>query len=336
LGVAREIAVKLSHRRFLHRVGLAAAVGVLSITLSGHGAWSQTARTLKVVVPFSPGGVVDFVARVLAEQVGRAQGETVLIENRPGAGGTIGAEAVSRAAPDGNTLLMAFPDLLIASHLRKLNYDPLTSFEPICNLVSYPTVIAVNSASPYRTLADLLNAARAKPGELTLASLGPQSQYQIAIESLKRAAKVDMTFIPYPGGALALNALLGEHVTSVFLSFSTMAEQLKAGKLRALATWSRTRIESLAEVPTVAESGYRDYEMDEWNGVLAPARTPKNAVSQLADRFTAALQAPEVKRKLVAQGLYPVGTCGADFGAYLRKLYDDYGRVIREANIKAE
>jgi tripartite-type tricarboxylate transporter receptor subunit TctC len=314
----------------------AAAIAAILFTLSGHGAWSQTARTIKVVVPFSPGGVVDFVARVLAEQVGRAQGQTVLIENRPGAGGAIGAEAVSRAAPDGNTLLMAFPDLLIASHLRKLNYDLLTSFEPICNVVSYPTVIAVNSASPYRTLADLLDAARAKPGELALASIGPATAYQIAIESLKRAAKVDMTFIPYPGGAPALNALLGEHVTSLFLSYSTMAEQLKAGKLRALATWSRTRIESLPEVPTVAESGYKDYEMDEWNGVLAPARTPKNAVSQLADRFTAALQVPEVKRKLVAQGLYPVGMCGADFGALLRKQYDDFGRVIRETNIKAD
>jgi tripartite-type tricarboxylate transporter receptor subunit TctC len=313
-----------------------AAIAVILVTLSGHAASSQTARTIKVVVPFSPGGVVDFVARVLAEQIGRAQGETVVIQNRPGAGGAIGAEAVSRAAPDGNTLLMAFPDLLIASHLRKLNYDLLTSFEPICNLVSYPTVIAVNSASPYRTIADLLDAARAKPGELALASLGPASAYQIAIESLKRAAKVDMTFIPYPGGAPALNALLGEHVTSLFLSYSTMAEQLKAGKLRAIAIWSRTRIESLPEVPTVAESGYKDYEMDEWNGVVAPARTPKSAVSQLADWFTAALQAPEVKRKLVAQGLYPVGTCGADFGALLRKQYDDFGRVIRETNIKAD
>jgi tripartite-type tricarboxylate transporter receptor subunit TctC len=145
-----------------------------------------------------------------------------------------------------------------------------------------------------------------------------------------------MTFVPYPGGAPALNALLGEHVTSLFLSYSTMAEQLKAGKLRALATWSRTRIESLPEVPTVAESGYKDYEMDEWSGVLAPARTPKNAVSQLAEWFTAALQAPEVKAKLAAQGLYPVGMCGADFAALLRKQYDEYVRVIRELNIKAD
>jgi tripartite-type tricarboxylate transporter receptor subunit TctC len=295
-----------------------------------------TAGTIKVIVPVSAGGAADFLARLLGEQIGQAQGQTVLIENRPGAGMVIGAEAVSRAAPNGNTLLMASSDLLVSQHLRKLNFDMLTSFEPICYLVSAPTVIAVNSASPYRALADLLNAARAKPGELALASVGPASAFQIAIESLKRAAKVDMAFIPYPGGAPALNALLGEHVTSLFITYSTMAEQIKTSKLRALATGARTRIASLPEVPTVAESGYKDYEMDYWFGVLAPARTPKNVVSQLADRFTAALQAPEVKRKLVAQGLYPVGMCGADFGALLRKQYDDFGRVIRETNIKAE
>ena len=220
-------------------------------------------------------------------------------------------------------MLMTSPDLLVGQHLRKLNFDLMTSFEPICYLVNVPTVIAVNSASPYRTLSDLLSAARAKPGELTLASIGPGTAFQIAIESLKRAAKVDTTFIPYPGGAPVLNA-------------STMAEQLKAGKLRALATASRTRIEPLPEVPTIAESGYKDYEMDYWYGVLASARTPKNAISQLADLFIAALKAPEVKGKLVAQALYPVGICGEDFAGLLRKQYDAYGRAIREANIKAQ
>ena len=185
-----------------------------------------------------------------------------------------------------------------------------------------------------RTLSDLLSAARAKPGELTLASIGPGTAFQIAIESLKRAAKVDTTFIPYPGGAPVLNALLGEHVTSAFLSYSTLAEQLGVGKLRAIATWSRTRIESLPEVPTVAESGYKDYEWDYWLGVLAPANTPKKMVSQLAGWLAAALQAPEFRAKLVPLGLYSVGICGADFAALLRKQYDDFGRVIREANIK--
>jgi tripartite-type tricarboxylate transporter receptor subunit TctC len=326
--------MKIPRRQFLPFVG-AAAVAIL-FTLSGHGAWSQTTRPIKIVVPAPPGGGGDILARLLGEQIGQAQRQTVLIENRPGAGAVIGAEAVSRAAPDGNTLLMAAADLLISPHLRKLNYDILTSFEPICDLVSAPMVIAVNSASPYRTLADLLNAAHAKPSDLTLAGVGPATGVQIAIEMLKRAANVDITFVPYPGGAPAVNALLGEHVTSVLTPYSTVAEQLKAGKLRALATGSRTRIDSLPAVPTVAESGYADYEVDQWLGVLAPAKTPKQAISQLAGWFTAAVHAPETKRKLVAQGLFPVGMCGADFAALLRKQYDDYGRVIREANIKAE
>jgi tripartite-type tricarboxylate transporter receptor subunit TctC len=326
--------VKLPRRKFLQFVGAAAAA--VLVILSGHGAWPQTARTIKVVVPVPPGGGMDLVARLLGEQIGRAQGQMVLIENRPGASGVIGAEAVSRATPDGNAVLMASADLLISSHLRKLNYDILTSFEPICYLATVPTVIVINSTSPYRTLADLLDAARAKPGDLTLASTGPLSVFQIGVEMLKRAAKVDMTFVPYPGGAPAVNALLGEHVTSVFETYPTVKEQLNAGKLRPLATGTRTRIEALPEVPTVAESGYMDYKVDEWFGLLAPAKTPKATVSQLAGRFTAAVQAPEVKAKLAVLGLYPVGMCGADFATLLRKQYDDFGRVIGEANIKAE
>src|SRR5580704_16922583 len=222
---------------------------------------------------------------------------------------------------------MASPDMLIPPHLRKLSYDPLTGFEPICDLVSAPTVIVVNSASPYRTLAALVSAARAKPGELTLASFGPATSFQIGFEMLKRAANVDMTFLPYPGVAPAVNALLGQHVTSVLGSYSTASEQLNAGKLRALATPSRTRIEALPEVPTVAES-YKEYEVDFWLGVLAPAKTPKETASQLTGWLKAALQAREFRAKLVPLGLYAVGECGTDFAALLRKQYDDFGRVI--------
>jgi len=153
---------------------------------------------------------------------------------------------------------------------------------------------------------------------------------------LKHAANVDMTFVPFPGGAPAVSALLGNHVTSVFLPYGGLEEQLRAGKLRALATASRTRSEPLPDVPTIAESGYKDYETDFWNGVVAPAKTPQKTVSQLAGWFAAAMQVPEVKAKLVAQSLYPVGKCGADFGALLHKQYDEFGRIIREANIKAE
>jgi len=308
----------------------------LAVALTGQGAWSQTARTIRIVAPAAPGGVGDTVARLLGEQIGRAQGQTILIENRTGAGGVIAAEAVSRAAPDGSTMLIISTDTLIPPHLRKVSFDLMTGFEPICYLVSAPTVITVSAASPYRTLGDLVNAARATPGAITMASFGPATAFQIAFEMLKRAADVDMTFLSYPGAAPAINALLGEHVTSAFSSYSTASEQLKAGKLRALATAARARIETLPEVPTVAESGYRDYELDYWLGMLAPAMTPKEKISQLAGWFTAALQAPEFRAKLAPLGLFPVGMCGADFAALLRKQYGDFGRVIREANIKAE
>jgi tripartite-type tricarboxylate transporter receptor subunit TctC len=306
------------------------------IVASNDEASSQPTRTVKIIVPVPPGGAGDIVARQLAEEVGHAQGAAIMTENRPGAGTVIGTEAVARAAPDGNTLLLTAPYLLISPQLRKVSYDPLTSFEPICHLVSSPGVIVVNSASPYRTLADLIAAARAKPGELTLASVGPGTAQHIGFEMLKRAANVDLTYVPYAGGAPAINALLGGHVTAVFAEYAPLAGHLKAGTLRALATSARTRIAPLPEVPTVAESGYPDYEVDLWWGVFAPSNTPKETLTQLVRWFTAALQAPEIKTKLAAQGFSPVGLCGGDFAALLRKQFADYGRVIRAANIKAE
>jgi tripartite-type tricarboxylate transporter receptor subunit TctC len=310
-------------------------VATVLFTMIGHDAPSQT-RTIKIVVASSPGGVNDIMARLLAEQIGRVQGPTIIVENRPGAGEAIGTEAVARAAPDGNTVLIAANPFIINPQMRKVGYDPLTSFEPICHLVSSPTIIVVNSSSSYRTLADLIEAARAKPGELTLASVGPGSPFHLGFEVLKRAAKVDMTFVPYPGNAPSVNALLGEHVTSMFGTYPNVAEQLTAGRLRALAVATRTRIEQLPDVPTVAESGYKDYEVDAWFGVFAPAKTPTETLSQLAGWFTAALALPELKAKLDAQGLYPVGACGSDFGTRLRRQYEEYGRVIKDAQIRAE
>jgi tripartite-type tricarboxylate transporter receptor subunit TctC len=248
----------------------------------------------------------------------------------------IAAEAVSRAAPDGNTLLVMYPDALIPPHLRKLNFDLLDGFEPICELVSAPVVIVVNGGSAYRTLADLMGAARARPGELTLAAFGPATSFQIAIEALKHAANVNMTYLPYSGGAPVINALLGDHVTAGLMTYSTASEHLNAGKLRALASISRTRLEPLPEVPAIAEAGYKDAEMDWWVGILAAAKTPKDRLSQLAGWFTIALESPELKAKLAALGLYSVGICGVDFARLLRKQYDEFGRVIREAHIKTE
>src|SRR5262249_13973309 len=220
------------------------------------------------------------LARITADQIGRTRGLTMVIENRPGAGTVIASEAVARTAPDGNTVLLADSNLLIMPHVRKLNYDPRTSFEPICQLVSSPQVLVVNSASPYHTLADLLDAARAKPGEVTLASVGPASLPRIGFEQLKRAANVDITFVTYLGSAPSANALLGEHVTSVFISYAAVGEQMKAGKLRALAIATPARIEALPDVPTLAEAGY-NVEADLWEGMVAPAKTPKETIVEL-------------------------------------------------------
>jgi tripartite-type tricarboxylate transporter receptor subunit TctC len=171
---------------------------------------------------------------------------------------------------------------------------------------------------------------------LTLASVGPATAQHIAFELLKRSANVDINFVPYSGNAPAVNALLGGHVTSVLVNYPEVAEHLDAGELRALAAGSRTRIEQLPNVPTVAELGFKDYEAETWLGVVAPAMTPKEMISELAGWFIAAMQEPSVKVKLLTLGLYPVGVCGEEFAAHLRKQFDDYARIIRESNIKAE
>ena len=322
--------MELLRRQLLHIVMTAVALPALSSM-----ARAQTdRRSVHLLVGFAAGSSVDIIARLLAEQMNKAQGLTMIVQNLPGAGTLIATEAAARADPNGNTLLITSPPFVINSHLRKLNYDPLTSFEPICDLLHTPTFIVVDNASPYQTLADLLDAARAQPGAFSLASIGPATKTHIAFEMLKRAANVTMTFVPYPGNVPAVNALLGGHVTSVFADYAAVAELLKAGKLRALAVSTRSRMEQLPDVPTFIESGYKDLDADIWFGVVAPANTPKDTLSQFTGWFTAALQVPEVKAKFAALGLLPVGTCGADFGAYLRKQYEEYGRLIRELNIR--
>jgi len=290
---------------------------------------------IRLVVPLPPGSALDILSRLLADQIGRSQGPAIVIENRPGAAGSIGTEAVARAAPDGSVLLVNGNPFIVNPLVQRLNYHPLTSFEPVCNLVRSPTLIVVKNTAPYRTLADLLEAARARPGQLTMASIGPASATHIAFEVLKGEAKVDMTFVPFPGVPPALNALLGDHVTSVFALYSgEVAAQLKAGNVRALATASLTRTEALPDVPTVAEAGYKDYDVNFWGGVFAPAKTPNSILNQLAATFTAALRAPDVREKLAVQGFYPVAACGAEFAELLRKQYDEYQRIIHQANIK--
>ena len=321
-------------RGFLHLVARA-TTGALFLLACGQSALTQTA-TIKIVNPYPPGGTADIIARLLGDQIGRTQGVTMVVENRPGGGTVIGTEAAARAAPDGSTLLITSVAFVINPHVRKLNYDPLASFEPICNLVQSPQVIVANGGSPYRTMADLTNAARAKPGQLTFASTGPASPSHVAFEMEKRIAGLDMIYVPFPGNAPVVNAVLGGHVAVGVANYADVVGHLKVGTLRALATTSPTRIEALPDLPTAAGAGHKALEYDIWFGMLAPAKTPKNIVSQLSGWFVAAMQVPAIKAKLVEQGLYPVGACGAEFAAELRRQHADYGRIIREANIKAE
>jgi tripartite-type tricarboxylate transporter receptor subunit TctC len=307
-----------------------------SLALPADLARSQGARAIRLIISVPPGGSIDLLVRVLADHISTTRGQSIIVESRPGAGGVIAAEAVARAPPDGSTLLINNNGMIISAILRKVNYDPRASFEPICYLVTTPQIVAVNGASPFRTLAELVETARKKPGELSIASVGPNTTQHIGIERFKRLAHANLTYVPYPGAAPAVSALLGAHVTSAVLNWSEIGEQLIAGKARALATMALQRIEPLPDLPTVAESGYPDFETDVWFGLVAPAKTPKETIAQLIEWFSAALLAPEVKAKLTAQALYPNPKCGAEFEAHIARQSDLYGRLIRELNIKAE
>jgi tripartite-type tricarboxylate transporter receptor subunit TctC len=332
-----ENSMQRSRRQFIGRsaAGALALLLVTSLLPFDRPAYGQ-ARTIRLVAPVPPGGTTDILARLLADLVGRRPGVSVVVENRPGAGTVIGNDAVARAAPDGNTLLINTTGILISPYLQKASYDPLTSFEPICQLVSSPTVFVVNSASPYQTLPDLIAAARAKPGEITMGAIGPASAYQLGLEALKTQAKVDITYVPFAGSAPAVNALLGQHVTSIFAGYANIAELVAAGKVRALAVASRNRIEPLPNVPTVIEAGYKDFEVDNWFGLFAPAKTPADIASQLASWFGEAVKSPEIRSKLLTHGLFPTARCGADFATILREQYAEFGRIIRESNIQGK
>jgi tripartite-type tricarboxylate transporter receptor subunit TctC len=314
------------------RIATFLGAGLLALADS---AGAQT-TPVRIVVPYTPGSGPDILSRLMAEQVGRMHGPAMVVENRPGGGTLIGTEAAARAAADGTTLLLVANSFVINAVLKRQSYDPVASFEPVCHLAATPIVLVVNAASSYRTLAELMAAARQKPGELSLASGGPASSLHVAFEVVKRAAGVNMTYVPYGGSAPAINALLGGHVTSVFADYPTIVNQLKSGALRALVTTSPTRAEMLPDVPTLAETGLSQYEAEIFYGLVAPAKTPGDTLAQLAGSLKQALQAPEMQPKLAQQGLLRVGRCGEEFAAYMRKQVDEYSRVIREANIKAE
>src|SRR5260370_28270931 len=309
-----------------NRLAIALAAAML-LAPAGPVAWSQATGPIKIVVPYTPGSGPDILSRLMAEQIGRAQGPTVVVENRPGAGTVIGTEAVERAEPDGHTVLLVANSFVVNPALKRASYDPTRSFDPVCYLAATPMVLVVLGSSP-RTLDDLIAAARAKPGELAFASGGPGSSLHVAIEVLKRAANINVTYVPYGGTAPAINALMGNHLAAVWADYPTVGSQLHSGALRGLVTTSHARIETLPDEPTLGEADVSKYEAEIFYGIVAPAKTPSDLLNRLSCWFISAIKAPDMKPKLAQQGLFPVGMCGAEFGAYLRRQVEEYSRVI--------
>ena len=310
---------------------IVSAACVVVPALGGSSVWAQTR---KIIVPYTPGSGPDILARLLAEEIGTQKGPSFVVENRPGGGMVIGTEVAARAEPDGNTVLLAGNAFVVNAAMKRGNYDVAKSFEPVCYLAATPIVFVVQGAAPYKTLAELVAAAKDKPGAITFASGGPATSLHIAIEVLKRATGIDVNYVPYGGTLPAINALLGGHVQAVAADYPTVVAQLKAGTLRGLATTSEKRVAVLPDVPTLDETGLAKYDSEIFYGVVAPAKTPGPALKQLADVFLAALNAPAMQPRLAQQGLFPVGSCGAPFGEFLRAQVTDYERIIKDAHIQ--
>jgi tripartite-type tricarboxylate transporter receptor subunit TctC len=315
-----------------HKVLGAVSLACLLVAAAAHEAISQNG-IIRIIVPYTPGSGPDILTRLMSEEIGNQHGPSLVVENRPGAGTVVGTEVVQRADPDGSMLLLVASSFVINPALKRGNYDVAKDFAPVCYLASTPMVLVVQASSPYKTLADLIAAARAKPGELSFASGGPGSSLHIAIEVLRRSADINITYVPFGGTAPAISTLLGGHVTAVWADYPTVVAQLQAGTLRGLVTTSHARVATLPDVPTFAETGVSNYEADIFYGIVAPAKTPAGTLTQLTKMFSAALKAPDMAPKLAKQGLFPAGICGSEFATYMRKLGDDYDRIIRESNI---
>lgn len=298
---------------------------------------AQTARPLRIVVPFTPGGSTDILARALAPKLGPALGVNVIVDNRPGAGGSIGATEVARAEPDGNTVLMGHIGTLAVnpSMYPRLAYDPIKSFVPVAYVARVPNVLVVQAGAPWRTLKDLLDAARAKPGQLSYSSGGNGSAAHITFESLKLRARVFMTHIPYRGTAPSVSDVIAGQVDCTFTGSPAVIPHIKSGRLRALAVSSAQRLPALPDVPTVAES-YAGFEADQWYGIVAPAGTPVAVVSRLNAEINKALALPDVAQQLAVEGAAPVPGTPQAFGDLIRRELPRWAEVVKAGQVKPE
>jgi tripartite-type tricarboxylate transporter receptor subunit TctC len=298
----------------------------------------QAGRSIRLVVPFTPGGSSDILARALAPKLSAALGQNVVVDNKPGAGGSLGAGEVARAAPDGHTLLMGHIGTLAVnpSMYPKLAYDPLTSFAPVAWVARVPNVLVVNANLPVRTLKDFIDRALAQPGRLSYSSGGNGSAAHITFEYLKLRTKIFMLHIPYRGAAPAVMDLIAGQVDATFTGAPAVMPHVKSGRLRALAVSSAQRMAALPEVPTVAESGYPGFEADQWYGIVAPAGTPAAVVERLNAEINKALALPDVAQQLALEGATPVPTTPKAFGELIAREIPRWAEVVKAGNVKPD
>jgi len=294
-------------------------------------------KPVKLILPFPPGGGTDILGRLIGEQLSARLGQPVVQENRGGAGGNLGAEAVARAAPDGYTLLLAAPTLAISPTLYpKLAYDPLKDLAPIALVASVPNVMITHPSVPARTLQEFIALAKRRPGELNFGSGGAGTSNHLGGELFNMVAGVKLEHVPYKGVNLAMQDVLAGNVQLVFIGIPAAAPHIRAGKLRALAVVAPRRSSALPDVPTAAEAGLPGFEVTTWYGVLAPAGTPRAIIERLNAELARIMLAPELQPRLADMATDPRAGTPEEFGAYLREETAKWGKVIRDAGIRVE
>ena len=318
--------------------GIAVTFGAAAASFAVPASAAYPDHAVTIIVPFTPGGATDILARIMAKELSGRFNQSFVVENRPGAGGNIGTAQVAKAAPDGYTLVMATvgTHAINQSLYKSLGYDPVKDFAPISRVAMVPNVLVVPAAAPYRDVKQIIAAAKAKPGELTFASAGNGTSIHLSGELFKSMTGVDMRHIPFKGSAPAVTALLGEHVNMMFDNLPSSYPQIKSGKLRAIAVTSATRSTSLPDVPTIAESGLPGYEASSWFGLLAPAATPPAIVKTLDEAVIAVLKKPDVQAQLNEQGAVPHGESPDDFARFIRAETDKWAKTVHDSGATIE
>lgn len=326
-----------SHSRRRRDLLIAASGGALMSAMPlATRAQDYPSRSIRIIVPSAPGGGADSNARTMAAAMSQILGQSVIVENKPGGSGIISDMAVIQSKPDGYTVLMEIFSFAVNPALRKLPFDPVKDLAPVSQVLNMANLLVVPVSAPYKTLEEFLAYARANPGKLTYASYGNGGTAHLAGEMLARDAKIDWLHVPYKGGAPAVADLLAGQVSAYFANPVSGIPHVKSGKLRALAVTSRNRLEVLAEVPTFIESGFKDFEVVEWNGMLVPAQTPPEVIARLHAAVVEALKDPEVRGRLIRAGIEPVGNTPQEFAAFLQGQFTRWEALVKSNNIRVE